>query len=54
MGILALESVFKQLENWGQDPEDSRFGDLSKLVTQNLKWVLEESFDWEARLSMAE
>ncbi len=49
MGILALESVFKQLENWGQDPEDSRFGDLSKLVTQNLKWVLEESFDWEAR-----
>ena len=49
MGILALENMFKQLEDWGQDPEDSRFGDLSKLVTQNLKWVLEESFEWEAR-----
>ena len=41
--------MFRQLEDWGQDTEDSRFGDLSKLVTQNLKWVLEESFEWEAR-----
>jgi len=49
MGIVALESMFKQLEAWGQDPEDSRFGDLSTLVTKNLQWVLEESFDWEAR-----
>ena len=49
MGIVALESMFKQLEVWGQDSEDSRFGDLSKLVTKNLQWVLEESFDWEAR-----
>ena len=49
MGILALEQMFKQLEVWGQDSEDSRFGDLSELVTQNLKWILEESFDWEVR-----
>jgi hypothetical protein len=49
MGIVALERMFKQLEVWGQDPEDSRFGDLSTLVTRNLQWVLEESFDWEAR-----
>jgi putative transposase len=48
LGILALERMFGQLEDWGQDPEDSRFGDLSKLVTENLKWVLEESFEWEA------
>jgi transposase-like protein len=41
--------MFKQLESWGQDPEDSRFGDLSELVVQNLKWVLEESFEYEAR-----
>ena len=41
--------MFRQLEDWGQDAEDSRFGDLSGLVTQNLKWVLEESFEWEAR-----
>ena len=49
MGILALDRMFRQLEDWGQDPEDSRFGDLSDLVTENLKWMLEESFDWEAR-----
>ena len=49
MAILPLERMFRQLEVWGQDPEDTRFGDLSKLVTQNLQWVLEESFDWEAR-----
>jgi putative transposase len=49
LAIVSLERMFRQLENWGQDPEDSRFGDLSKLVTQNLKWVLEESFDWEAK-----
>lgn len=49
MAILSLEKMFRQLENWGQDPEDSRFGDLSKLVTQNLKFVLEESFDWEIK-----
>jgi putative transposase len=49
LGILSLERLFRQLENWGQDSEDSRFGDLSGLVTQNLKWVLEESFEWEAR-----
>jgi transposase-like protein len=41
--------MFRQLDNWGQDPEDSRFGDLSELVVENLKWVLEESFEWEAR-----
>lgn len=49
MAILALERMFKQLDNWGQDPEDSLFGDLSKQVTQNLKQMLEESFEWEAR-----
>lgn len=49
MGIIALEGMFRQLVDWGQDPEDSRFGDLSELVVQNLKWILEESFDWEAR-----
>lgn len=49
MGIVALESMFRQLEVWGQDSEDSRFGDLSALATKNLQWVLEESFDWEAR-----
>lgn len=49
MGIIALEGMFKQLEVWGQDREDSRFGDLSALVIKNLQWVLEESFDWEAR-----
>lgn len=49
MAIVSLERMFKQLENWGQDPEDSRFGDLSELVVQNLKWVLEESFEYEAR-----
>ena len=47
--IVTLEKMFKQLEDWGQDPEDSRFGDLSELVVQNLKWVLEESFEYEAR-----
>lgn len=49
LAILSLEKMFRQLENWGQDPEDSRFGDFSKLVTQNLKFVLEESFDWEIK-----
>ena len=39
--------MFKQLENWGQDPEDSRFGDLSDSVVNNLKFMLEESFEWE-------
>jgi len=47
--IVSLERMFRQLESWGQDPEDRRFGDLSDLVIQNLKWVLEESFEWEAR-----
>lgn len=45
--IVSLERMFKQLEDWGQDQEDSRFGDLSDVVVDNLKWVLEESFDWE-------
>ena len=49
MAILALERMFEQMRDWAQDPEDSRFGDLSKLVTQNLKEVLEESFEWEVR-----
>lgn len=49
MAILSLESMFKQLENWGQDPEDSRYGDLSEAVLSNLKWTLEASFEWEAR-----
>ena len=49
MAIVSLERMFKQLESWGQDPEDRRFGDLSDLVIQNVKWVLEESFEWEAR-----
>jgi len=49
LAIVSLERMFKQLEDWGQDPEDSRFGDLSELVVQNLKWVLEESFEYEAR-----
>jgi putative transposase len=49
LAIVSLERMFRQLESWGQDPEDQRFGDLSDLVIQNLKWVLEESFDWEAR-----
>jgi putative transposase len=37
------------MEDWGQDPEDRRFGDLSDFVVANLKWTLEESFQWEAR-----
>lgn len=49
MAILALERMFEQLEDWGQDSEDRRFGDLSDLVIENLKRVLEESFEWEAR-----
>jgi putative transposase len=49
LAIVSLERMFKQLENWGQDPEDSRFGDLSELVVGNLKFMLEESFEWEAR-----
>jgi putative transposase len=49
LAIVSLERMFKQLENWGQDPEDSRFGDLSDLVIENLKFMLEESFEWEAR-----
>jgi transposase-like protein len=47
--IVSLERMFRQLESWGQDPEDRRFGDLSDLVIQNLKWMIEESFEWEAR-----
>jgi putative transposase len=47
--IVTLEKMFKQLEDWGQDPEDRRYGDLSDLVVRNLKWTLEESFEWEAR-----
>jgi transposase-like protein len=46
--ILTLDRIFKQLEPWGQDPEDSRYGDLSDLVISNLKWVLELSFEYEA------
>jgi transposase-like protein len=49
MGIVSLEKMFAQLEDWGQDPEDSRYGDLSELVTSNLKWALEESFEYEVR-----
>jgi putative transposase len=49
MGIISLDRIFKQLDVWGQDPEDTRFGDLSSLVLENLKWVLEESFDWEVK-----
>jgi len=49
MGIVSLEKMFVQLEDWGQDPEDSRYGDLSELVTSNLKWALEESFEYEVR-----
>jgi putative transposase len=49
LAILALEKMFKQLDSWGQDPEDSRFGDLSTQVTRHLKQVLEESFEWEAQ-----
>ncbi len=49
MAIVSLERMFKQLEAWGQDPEDSLFGDLSGVVVRNLKWVLEESFEWEAQ-----
>lgn len=49
MAILALESMFKQLDVWGQDPEDRRYGDLSDLVIRCLKQTLEESFEWEAR-----
>jgi len=49
LGILSLEQMFKQVEVWGQDAEDSRFGDLSDQVIRNLKWVLEQSFEWEAR-----
>jgi len=49
LAILSLERMFRQLESWGQDPEDSRFGDLSDLVIRNLKSTLEESFEWEAR-----
>lgn len=52
LAIIALERLFKQLEDWGQDSEDSRFGDLSELVVQNLKFVLEESFEWEVRHKM--
>jgi putative transposase len=47
--IVSLERMFRQLDNWGQDPEDRRYGDLSDLVIENLKWTLEESFEWEAR-----
>lgn len=46
--IVSLERMFEQLESWGQDQEDSRFSDLSDLVVNSLKWVLEESFEWEA------
>lgn len=49
MAIVSLERMFKQLDCLGQDPEDSRFGDLSDLVVSNLKFMLEESFEWEAR-----
>lgn len=48
MAILSLERMFRQLEPWGQDSEDSRYGDLSVQVIRNLKWILEESFEWEA------
>lgn len=47
--IVTLEKIFKQLDDWGQDPEDGRYGDLSDLVIRNLKWTLEESFEWEAQ-----
>jgi transposase-like protein len=49
LGIVSLERMFRQLEDWGQDLEDSRFGDLSVVVCESLKWVLEESFEWEVR-----
>jgi putative transposase len=49
LAILSLERMFKQLDDWGQDREDTRFGDLSELVVENLKWVLEWSFEWEAQ-----
>ena len=49
MEMVSVGDVLKQLGAWGQDPEDSRFGDLSKLVTDNLKWVLEESFEYEVQ-----
>jgi transposase-like protein len=49
LAIISLERMFRQLENWGQDPEDTKFGDLSELVLSNLKWVLEESFEWELK-----
>ena len=47
--IVSLESMFRQLDDWGQDAEDRRYGDLSDLVIRNLKWTLEESFEWEAQ-----
>ena len=49
LDMLALDRMFEQLRDFGQDSEDSRYGDLSKLVTENLKFVLELSFEWEAR-----
>jgi len=47
--MLALDRVFEQLRDWCQDSEDSRYGDLSKLVTENLKLALELSFEWEVK-----
>jgi putative transposase len=47
--IVTLEKMFRQMEDWGQDPEDRRYGDLSDVVIRNLKWTLEESFEWEVR-----
>lgn len=49
MPIVALEKLFKQLEPWGQDPEDRRFGDISDRVLAHLRWVIEESFELEAK-----
>jgi len=49
LGIVSLDRMFGQLEDWGQDPEDSRYGDLSDLVISSLRWTLEESFEWEAQ-----
>ena len=49
MAILSLERMFRQLEAWGQDDEDTRFGDLSEVVMDSLRWVLEQSFEWEAQ-----
>jgi putative transposase len=46
--ILTLDRMFKQLEPWGQDPEDSLYGDLSDKVISNLRSTLELSFEYEA------